>query len=265
MKPIKSLKKIAITLFLPTALMLTSGVVVAKEKKYPYEDGDLAIPEMLSYLEGSGGEVHAKFRVNEHLNGFAVSINNDRLIVYATADGSYVFNGSLLDKKADDLTVKFAKKYLPKTEVGSQLKRIEDSSFVSTHKTGADRRVYVIHDPNCGFCKQAHTTIMSYPHAKVDVRWIPVGALGKDSAEKAAVILGNKSINIQDDFNKGYALTDKESPMINEQMQAVIENTRLMKYLGIGGTPAFIVVDNGEITNLIQGNRQGDIIDMMNP
>lgn len=255
----KTIKTAITIILLPTALVMSSSVL-AKNKKYPYEDSTIEVPTMLSYIEGSGGEILAKFKVNDHLNGFAVTINNDRLIVYATADGQYVFNGSLLDSKAEDLTQKMAKKFLPKVDTVSQVARMEESSYLVTHKKGANRKMYVLHDPNCPYCKVAHETVMSNPQAKVEVRWIPVGALGKNSAEKAAMLLSNNSMQLQDDYNKGYQLTSSEAAKAEDKMQEVINNTRLMKFLGISGTPAFIIVDDGVITDVIQGNRQGDIL-----
>lgn len=246
---------------LPFALAI--GTTAHAKQKFPQVDDSIETPEMLSYLKDNGGEIHARFRVNEHLNGFAISINNDRLIVYATADGQYVFNGSLLDKKADDVTQKLAKKFLPKTNAYTQLERVENSKYLVTHKEKSEKTLYVIHDPNCPYCKHAHQTIMANPHAPVSVRWIPVGALGKDSAEKAAVLLAKQSMSMQDDFDMGYGIGEKEKPLINDKMQDVIENTRLMKYLGITGTPAIIVVEGEEITDVIQGYRQGDILKAM--
>ena len=238
------------------AIALTVAQADADEPK------SIPTPPMLEHLESEGGSIVARFKINDHLNGFAVVIGPDRIIVYATADGKYLFNGSLLDKNAEDLTPGFSEKYLPDPDAEDKIKLLEESAFIGTHSIGSGRKIYVIHDPACPYCKEAHKTVMQHEYAKkVEVRWIPVAALGKQSAEMASALLASKEpMKLQADYGKGYQLSVDQVKKSEDRLQDVINNTRIMKTLGVSGTPAFIVVEDGKIIKTIHGFRRGDIL-----
>ena len=226
------------------------------------EKPEIKTPPMLSALEEEGGTIHDRWKINEHLNGFSLTIGMDQLIVYATADGEYILNGSLLDKSADDLTPEFSKKYLPEPSFEGVVQKLEASKWIGTHNQKAPRQLYVIHDPNCPFCKKAHESIMEHQYtAKAGVRWIPVAALGQSSLEMAAALLKSKEpMKLQDDFNKGYHPSEAEITAAKKNMQDVMDNTKLMKLLRISGTPAVVVVEDGTVKKIITGFQRGDIL-----
>lgn len=240
-----------------TTILLTAPLVYAEKKTTEIE-----IPPMLQALEEEGGKIHSRWAVNENLNGFAITIGMDQLVVYATADGKYVLNGSLLDSSANDLTPDYAKKYLPEPSFDGIVEKLSESKFISTHDKKSNRQIYVIHDANCPYCKKAHETIMEQEFtAKAGVRWVPVAALGQDSLEMGAVLLNSKNpMKLQDDFNKGYHPTEKEINSSKDNYQDVMNNTKLMKFLRIQGTPAFVVVEDGKVQKIIGGFQRGDIL-----
>jgi protein-disulfide isomerase len=229
------------------------------------EEGSIVTPEMLSKLEKEGGVIHEKFKISEHLNGFAVTIGTDQLIVYGTADGKHVMNGSLLDKDANDLTPDFAGDYIPKPDYTAVLKELEDSHYFTTHDIKANRQLYVFHDANCGYCKRAWGALMPYKHLKgVEVRWIPVGTRGKDSMIKASALLSSSEpVKLQDDFDNNYRLSEKEVSSASDKGQAAVDNTRLFKFLRLDGTPSFVLVENGKFIKIVKGFRRGEILEIL--
>ena len=229
-------------------------------------DGEMIeLPGMLSKLEQEGGTIHARFKVSEHLNGFAITVGMDQLIVYATADGKHVINGSLLDEDAIDLTAEFAEEYIPDLELSHTLPQIEKAAYFETHDKNAKRQLYVLHDANCGYCKKAWATIMQYEHQKgTSVRWVPVGALGKNSMEKAAALIHSGApVKLQNDFDRGYTLSAKDKKESSESGRKAVKNTQLLKLLRITGTPGMILVEDGKVIKIIKGFRRGEVMDIL--
>lgn len=229
------------------------------------DNEEIELPGMLSKLEKEGGTIHARFKVSEHLNGFAITVGMDQLIVYSTADGKHIINGSLLDEDAVDLTPDFAEKFIPELDLSHTLPQIEKSAYFETHDKSAKRQLYVLHDANCGYCKRAWKTIMQYEHQKgTAVRWIPVGALGKDSMEKAAALIQSDTpIKLQNDFDRGYTLSEKDRVVSSKMGQKAIKNTQLLKFLRVTGTPGMILVENGKVVKIIKGFRRGEVLDIL--
>jgi thiol:disulfide interchange protein DsbG len=242
-------------------------VIAAVVTNFAASAGDevIELPGMLSKLEQEGGTIHARFKVSEHLNGFAITVGMDQLIVYATADGKHVINGSLLDEDAVDLTVEFADEYIPELDLSYTLPQIEKSAYFETHDKKANRQLYILHDANCGYCKKAWSTIMQYEHHKgTSVRWIPVGALGKNSKEKAAALIHSSDpVKLQNDFDRGYTLSDKDIKESSGSEQKVVNNTQLLKFLRITGTPGMILVEEGKVIKIMRGFRRGEIMDIL--
>lgn len=226
---------------------------------------DIDTPPMLSKLESEGGVIHKKFKVSDHLNGFAITVGMDQLIVYATADGKHIVNGSLLNENAEDLTPDFADKYIPKPDTGNVVAKLEASKFFETHDPKGSRQLYVFHDPNCGYCKKAWETIMPYEYKKgLAIRWIPVGALGKNSIEKAAALLASEAPKkLQDDFDRGYRLGQKELTETSVNSQDVVNNTKLMSFLRLSGTPSMVLVEDGKVLKIIKGFKRGEVLDIL--
>ena len=214
-------------------------------------------PPLLEKLQAEGAKLHNSFSVSEHLNGFAMTIGSDQVIVYATKDGKLLFNGALMDNNSKDLTSGFEKKYLPKPDLSDALGKLESSSGFSTHDEQATKTLYVLHDPNCPYCKKAFNQIqLASSKPGIKVKWIPVAALGKSSAEKSAAMLASDDpVQLQIDFDNGYLPSQSELKEGTKHMQSVIDNTKLLKLIGATGTPAFVLADTakGETLDVIYG------------
>lgn len=212
------------------------------------------LPPLIEKLQAEGAKLHESFPVSEHLNGFAMTIGSDPVIVYATKDGKLLFNGALMDNNSKDLTSGFEKKYLPKPDFSDALSKLESSSGFSTHDKDATKTLYVLHDPNCPYCKKAFNQIqLANSRPGIKVKWIPVAALGQSSAEKSAAMLASDNpVQLQRDFDNGYLPPKNESI---KHMQSVIDNTKLLKLIGATGTPAFVLADTvkGETLDVIYG------------
>lgn len=243
------------------------GVFIGALSPSVFAEDELEIqtPPMLIQLESEGGIIHNKFKVSDHINGFALTVGMDQLIVYATSDGKHVMNGALLNEKAEDLTPGFAEKYIPEADLGNVVEKLANSSYFESHDVKSKNQLYVFHDPNCGYCKKAWETIMPYEHKKgTAVRWIPVGALGKDSVEKSAALLNaDDPEKLQVDFSRGYRLSDKQIKETSSKTQDVINNSKLMSFLRLSGTPSMVYVENNKVVKIIKGFKRSEILEIL--
>lgn len=226
-------------------------------------DSKLIIPKLLQDLQSEGGQIHKAFKVSEYLNGFAMSLGSEQVIIYSTTDGKHLFQGNLVDNDAKNLTEVFANQHLPKPDFSKAIPLFEEGSWFETHDTDADITLYVLHDPRCPYCTRSMDSIMERKHQKgVKVRWVPVAALGKDSLNLAAGLLGSKNpIKLQTDITNGHRLTDRESQAAEKHKQSVMDNSQLMRTIQASGTPAYMVVDEkaGVVKQIIHGFRPNDV------
>lgn len=242
-----------------SAIVLTSlvgvGAASAKEK--------ITTPKLLLDLESEGGKIYKAFKVSDHLNGFAMELGAEQLIIYATADGKHLFQGNLVDNNAINLTDSFAEKHIPKPDFSNAVPLFEKAKWFETHDTEADTTLYVIHDPRCPYCTRSMDMIMGLEHQKgVKVRWVPVAALGQESLNFSAALLESTTpIALQTDITNGYRLTERDTKASEKHKQSIMDNTKLMRSIKATGTPAYMVVDEktGTVKQIIHGYRPNDV------
>lgn len=237
------------------SMLLFSAAAFASEK-------NIVTPELIQNLLDDGAELHKKFQITDNLNGFAMTMGADQRVIYATADGQYMFSGALLNNSSKNMTKEYEKKYLPKPDYTSAVPALETSAGFLTHDKDADRTMYVLHDANCPYCKRAFDQIMSKDHKPgVKVKWIPVAALGQNSLQKGAALLSSiDPVLMQRDFDKGRELNKLEIGGAKKYNQKVSDNTKLLGLIGASGTPAMVVVNKDkEIESIIYGFRPAQI------
>lgn len=243
---------------LSTVILASLGVVSLVSA-----NGKLITPKLLQDLESEGGQIHGSFKVSEHLNGFAMSLGSEQVIIYSTTDGKHLFQGNLVDNNAKNLTEDFANKHLPKPDFSAAIPLFEKGHWFETHDADADITLYVLHDPRCPYCTRSMDSIMERKHQKgVKVRWVPVAALGQDSLNLAAGLLASDNpVKLQTDITNGHRLTERESKAAEKYKQSVMDNSKLMRTIKASGTPAYLVVDEkaGVVKEIIHGFRPNDV------
>lgn len=225
------------------------------------------LPMLLEKLKEEGATVLDRFPVGDHLNGYALLLRSsgkvEKMIVYATKDGQFTFNGHLVDAEARNVTKAHISKYLPANDYTAALENIANSHWITSHDDHGSKVAYVIHDPRCPFCKRAYSLIMQQQHRSgIEVRWLPVAALGAKSLDMAAALLQSAApFKLQRDYNVGYFPSEQELRQSEKWKAAVIDNTHLMEQFGISGTPALILVDrnSNKVEQIINGYQPGPI------
>ena len=127
-------------------------------------------------------------------NLMAVGVVTDKFkkqVYYTNQNGDFVMSGLLYEtdsKLMHDQLVKSELKVILPDEFTRSIESSPSFSF------GQGKQIiYAVVDANCGYCKRFHRTITNKIKtgqlANAQVRFIPVGALGQDSTNKAKAIL----------------------------------------------------------------------------
>ncbi len=159
-------------------------------------------------------------------------------IFYASADGNYLLQGSLLDlRTGKDLT-----------EPAEQKARIAaidamgEKNMIIFEPKKPKYTVNVFTDIDCGYCRKLHRQMPQYLDQGIRVRYLfyPRAGIGSKAYDKAVTAWCSK--------DRKQALTDlKNGKKLPEKhcKNPVADEYRLGQMLGVNGTP-YMVLENGE-------------------
>lgn len=177
-------------------------------------------------------------------------------VVYMDANHTHLLAGiGIFDEKGENFSRTALSEYAPPTDYSAALKATEASAYFVEGKPGAPV-VYAYFDANCIFCNHLWLQTRDFvKNGRIQLRWVPVGIIKKDSEDKGAGILSSPdpvaalaedetSFNTKDEEG-GYAIAhDKVS---SSMLQAIQANDKLMKLAGFYGTPTLLYrTKNGE-------------------
>ncbi len=173
-------------------------------------------------------------------------------VVYFTADGRYMFNGSLFDMNTrQDLT--------DQTRNGARkaaLDRLDEGDMVVYSPKETKHTITVFTDVDCPYCRKLHAEMSQYQDLGIKVRYLlfPRTGVGSPSYKKAV------SVWCAEDRNKAMDLAKQGKPVEEKTCEnPVKEQMRLGQVIGVRGTPA-ILFDNGQ---LIPGYRPAKEISLL--
>ncbi|GMV28354.1 MAG: hypothetical protein AMXMBFR59_04790 [Rhodanobacteraceae bacterium] len=161
-------------------------------------------------------------------------------VVYVSADGKYLLQGSLFDMTA--------KKDLTEARLGGIRKELVDQVPKSKRIIFAPKdpkyTVTVFTDIDCGYCRKLHHDIAKYNEQGIAIEylWFPRSGPGTPSFDKAV------SVWCATDRNK--AFTDAKSgtdPKNATCENPIAEEFELGRRVGINGTPTVIAPDGTQI------------------
>jgi thiol:disulfide interchange protein DsbC len=172
---------------------------------------------------------------------YEVRIGTD--LFYSDADGSYIFNGSLMDTKSRrNLTEERQDKLLA---VAFDQLPVKDA-FTIVRGNGK-RKLAVFEDPNCGYCKRFEHDLQKIDNVTVYMFLYPI--LGPDSLVKSRAHWCAK--------DKGQAWQDwmlrGEPPKADAtcDLTALDRNVEFGKKHKITGTPTLIFTDGSRVPGAI--------------
>jgi thiol:disulfide interchange protein DsbG len=209
----------------------------------------IATPPALTYPLQHGFHAIRSFKAVSGLNGWVLqSADGDYSVFYSTADGQVLIAGDLLTSAGDNLTDRYVEQYVPAPDLSTIWARVENAATIVAGAHGNPKSViYAIMDPNCIFCHLLWIALKPYEAAGLQVRWVPVGFLHRDSAAKAAALLkGGESAlaQLQEHFDeKAESGGIVGIPMTPELKSALDSNLALMHDARVEGTPGIFYKD----------------------
>ena len=208
-------------------------------------------PKVLNLALAGGMKVDKTFPAVDGMTGYVLSKGSGQpTVVFTTNDNKYLVAGAIIDEGGKNLTADYAQKFIPKPEYSQFQSRLDKSAYLIEGSKTPKSIAYVFMDANCIFCHLAWKAFQPYEKVGLQVRWLPVAFLKKDSAGKAAAMLTAKDPEAalaqnETKFDEG-SESGGLAPMeqIPSGVQAKIdENAKLMRDMGFQGTPAVVYKD----------------------
>ena len=220
-------------------------------------------PKPIQKAVESGMKVVTEFATPSGLKGWVIQKNGQYSIVYTTADDKYLVTGVLIDSDGKNLNAEYAQQYVPKPDYEADYKELSGLASITEGAKSDTNMIYVFFDPNCIFCHLLWKAIQPYEHAGLQVRWMPVAFLKKDSADKAVALLTAKdgaaamALNMSKfnkDIESGGIQAEVNSP--KDVLDKVSANTTLMNHFGSSGTPTIVWKDKAGQVRVVSGMPQ---------
>lgn len=184
------------------------------------------------------------------INGYVIESKSNKIgIVYTYKD--FLMFGALIDADGNNLSQKYAQKYIPKPDYAAGVKTLEQTGFlISEGKKGAPE-IYVFADPNCFFCNKFWKATRAWvKNGKIRIHWAMVGFLKKSSAGRAAAILASKDgVKALTEDEQNFNLKKEEgglaelTPIPEKYKQALSHHSNIMNKLRFSGTPGIVFKD----------------------
>jgi len=157
-------------------------------------------------------------------------------IVYATADGKYLFQGRVVNLDTrEDLTE------TAKTRIRRDLLAgIDTSKQITFAPENPDYDLTVFTDIDCGYCRKLHSQVQAYNDNGIAIHYMafPRAGIGSHSYEKAV------SVWCSDDQQTALTQAKQGAEPDPEQCDnPVAEQYQLGIALGVTGTPAMLTSD----------------------
>lgn len=161
-------------------------------------------------------------------------------VIYFSGDGQYMFQGELIDFKAQKSLTEVRRTGIRRKLIGE----LDESEMVIFKPEKVKYTVTVFTDIDCGYCRKLHSEMDQYLAKGIEIRYMffPRSGPGSPSYHKAV------SVWCADDRKQ--ALTDSKNnrPVPNKTCDNPIdEHMRLARQLGLRGTP-LILFENGGST-----------------
>jgi thiol:disulfide interchange protein DsbC len=161
-------------------------------------------------------------------------------IVYVSADGRYLIQGSLFDLNTRTSLTESSQALIRRgilAKVGPE-RRIIFSPAQPKH------RITVFTDIDCGYCRKMHTQIADYNKLGISVEYLfyPRAGMASDAATKA--------INVWCSADRRKALTDAKNdrPVAKKTCtNPIAADYELGQKIGFDGTPAIYAADGSQV------------------
>lgn len=214
--------------------------------------------KLVSKVINGQGQITQIFPAVLGLVGFVVQSKQggNSGIVYADSKGQYVFAGSIISAKGQDLTQIYTNEYINSKIAGPAYAEANKLHFFSSGSDKAPHKMLVLIDPNCIYCHLLYKEMQPLiAEGQLQIRWLPVAFRAPSSPGMAAAMLNTHSDAassklldqneaVFDDKTEQGGLTpiepNTQDPGVTEAFKKVAQNTDFFSKSGFQGTPTVL-------------------------
>ncbi len=238
--------------------------------------------KLVNKVINNQGHVIQSFTAVDGLTGFVIQSNQgggSSGILYADPKGQYLFAGSIINAKGQDLTQQYTNQYINSKIAGPAYAQALGLNYFSSGSDNAPHKAIIIIDPNCIFCHNLYQQVQPLIDAgQLQVRWLPVAFRDPSSPGKAAAMLNGGSDAASDkllaeneaNFNsqtESGSLTplqpDSKNAALTATFGKVAQNTQFFSQSGFNGTPTILYKEKNGKVSMVPGLPQGKAFDAM--
>lgn len=208
----------------------------------------------IQHLVSDGVEIIAQFNAPSDLEGYVGRYQGRPLEIYLTSDGQHAVVGTLINGEGEPVS----QPHLAQADsAGLDWESFGNTYWIAEGDQNAERIVYAFMDPNCPYCAVFWEKAQPFlANGGVQLRHIMVGILRPSSLPKGATMLAADDPAATLAQHQRTMQTGGISEMRNipeDKLEQVKENTRFMRSIGLGGTPAFVFRDANGRVQQVQG------------
>jgi thiol:disulfide interchange protein DsbC len=183
-----------------------------------------------------------------------VQINGD--IVYASADGKYMFQGRVIDMETREDLTETAKSVLRKDLIAG----IDTSKQITFTPPEPAYELMVFTDIDCGYCRKLHAQVEEYNQQGIAIHYMafPRAGIGSRSYEKAVAVWC--ADDQQDAMTQAKAGSEPDPDQCDNP---VAEQYQLGLELGVTGTPALLTASGQLIPGYVPPEQLRQRLDQM--
>ena len=212
------------------------------------------------------------FTAAPRLRGFVVKAQNGQeAVLFTDNKGTYLVAGNVIAKDGRNLTQYYTHKYIDSEIALKAFKAIDHTTFIADGDQGAPHKLYVVWDPNCGYCHLLYQALRPLiDKGDVQVRWIPVAIrlhskgrvahiLDANSAsEKLALIKRDEQhFNLQTEQGGIAPLKHSEKASVKRSFHVTDINTAFFQNQHFVGTPVLLYIDKSGHPQIVPGFVEG--------
>lgn len=205
-----------------------------------------AVQATIEKLTGGRAKILQAYKAPAGLIGLSVELGPHKdTILYASPDGKYVMQGTIVDADGQNITQQEAQQILPKPPGAAEnFATLEQTKSYVWGKADAPKELWILFDPNCIYCHKTYDALKpAVETGKVKVHIIQAGFLKESSLGKAAAIMAAKDPSAalaedEDKFDESHEEGGIKGDTSNADAVAAVQaNNAWMQAQGISGTP----------------------------
>lgn len=241
------MKKAIVSLALALFTVGFVGVAFAETVATPQEAQEVVKSQLQMVLQKMNTTMHEYKDIGD-LYEVVVSFKDrpQKNILYVTKNMKYVFVGAVYDTTTlKNIT---SEKYQEINKV--DISKIPLSDAITIKKGDGSKKLIMVSDPDCPFCKEAFKWLLGQDNFTLYVFLSPIEALHPQAKDKSVQILCSKDpVKAFKDVEEGKQLKEKQC---EAGLKALAKHALVSEVLQVTGTPTFVLGNGQKVDGFIK-------------